>query len=336
MMLGRGDPMSQVGQLVMVGLDQPRVPEGLGRLLRRHPLGGVFLFGAALGAEAETAALTADAQAASRLPMLIAVDQEGGRLQEWGPPHRDPLPRAADLGAQFATSGDPDVVLTVARRVGRELRAGGINVDFAPVLDVHTNPDNPIIGDRSFGSDPQLVGEVGVLFIEGLHEQRVVACGKHFPGHGDTAQDSHLALPTVSHDAARLQRVELAPFVRSIAAGLQMIMTAHVLYPALDRQRPATVSPAILHNLLRERLGFDGVVITDDLKMQGIRDEYDLLEGGVAAIEAGCDLLLTATEFERHEALLEGLEKAERDGRLSAHRVAESVARVERLRRWAA
>jgi beta-N-acetylhexosaminidase len=326
--------MPQVGQLVMVGLDQPALTPGLKRLLQQYELGGLFLFGPALGSESDTAALTSEAQAASRVPLLIAIDQEGGRLQEWGPPHRQPLPRAADLGARFAAASDPEVVLSVARRVGRELRAGGINVDFAPVLDVHTNPDNPIIGDRSFGGDPELVGEVGRLFIEGLHCERVVACGKHFPGHGDTAQDSHLTLPTVSHDEARLHSIELAPFVRAIDSGLMMIMTAHVVYPALDRERPATVSPAILQDLLRRRLGFEGVVVTDDLKMQGIRDEYDLLEGGVAAVEAGCDLLLTATEFDRHEMLLDGLDKALRDGRLSAARIAESVARIERLGRW--
>jgi len=328
--------MLHVGELVMVGLDRPRVTDGLARLLQQRDLGGLFLFGAALGSEGDTAALTTEARSTSRVPLLIAIDQEGGRLQEWGPPHREPLPRAADLGARFAASGDPEVVRSTARRAGREPRAGGITVDFAPVLDVHTNPSNPIIGDRSFGADPELVGEVGRLFIQGLHEERVAACGKHFPGHGDTAQDSHRTLPVVAHDAARLQRVELVPFSRAIAAGLRMIMTAHVLYPALDPERPATVSPAIVQNLLRQRLAFDGVVVTDDLKMQGIRDEYDLLEGGLAALEAGCDLLLTATEFDRHEMLLEGLEKALRDRRLSEARVAESVTRVERLKRWLA
>ena len=320
--------MRSTGQLVMVGLDRPEVPTGLARWLEQRGLGGVFLFGAALGPPEATRALCRELQRRATAPLLIAVDQEGGRVQDWGPPHCPRLPSAREVGAAYGQSGDPAPVLDLGRRIGRALATAGINVDFAPVLDVDTNPANPIIGDRAFGSDAELVRIVGCLFARGLGDAGVIACGKHFPGHGDTAEDSHSTGPVVSASADRLHAVELAPFRAAIAAGLEMIMTAHVRYPTLDPERPATLSPPILGELLRRRLGFQGIVVTDDLKMRGIRDEYDLEEAALAALGAGCDLLLSATEHDRHEALLDGLERARQERRLDEPRWRESLARI--------
>lgn len=316
-------------QLVMLGCDRPGLTDELRRRLRRHDVGGVFLYGEALGPPAQVRELTAEIRSLARgLPPFIAIDQEGGPLQAWGPPHFDEMPSAAQLGADFAATGELMEVTLHAMETGRRLAAAGINLDFAPVLDVDSNPDNPIIGKRSFGSDPELVATLGGAFVEGLHAAGVLACGKHFPGHGDTALDSHKALPVVAHPAERLRRIELRPFAAAMARGLATVMTAHVLYPAWDEKRPATLSPAILEGVLRQEMGFAGVVFSDDLKMQGVRDQHDLLEASLLAIGAGCDVLLSCTEHDRQDLLLEGLDEARRDGRLSEERWRRSLGRI--------
>ncbi len=321
--------MTATAQLTMLGFNRPSLDAEFRSRLARHRPGGVFLYGDALGPAGAIRELTAEIRSSvPDPPPFIAVDQEGGRVQRWGPPHCEPLPSAAEVGWEYRQSGELMEVTLRAMEIGRSLAAVGINLDFAPVLDVHTNPDNPIIGERSFGSEPELVVEVGCAFIEGLHAAGVVACGKHFPGHGDTDLDSHLALPAVSHGRERLEAVELPPFAAAIARGLEVIMTAHVLYPAWDRERPATISPAIIDGVLRDELGFSGLVFTDDLKMRGLRDEHDLLEAGLRALDAGCDVLLSCTEHDRQEMLLEGLAKAQRDGRLSEARLRQSLERI--------
>ncbi len=304
--------MSATDQLVMLGCDQPSVDDELRRLLERHPVGGVFLHGDALGAPQQVRDLTAELQRLATVPFFIAVNQEGGPAQAWGPPHQAPIPAAAQMGWDYEATGELLEVTLLALEVGRQLKAAGINLDLAPVLDVHTCPENPIIGERSFGARPELVMEVGGAFIEGLHTAGVLACGKHFPG----------------HDAARLAAVELLPFAAAMSRGLEVVMTAHVVYPAWDGDRCATVSPAIIDGVLRDELGFTGVVVTDELKMEGLRDRHDLVEAGLLALEAGCDLLLSASEPERREELLAGLEQARADGRLSDERLAASIDRI--------
>ncbi len=333
--------MDSAAQLVMLGYDRPGLEPAFRSLLERYPVGGVLLYGDALGPPDELRALTAELQrcaaggarcAAPTLPLFIAADQEGGRIQAWGPPYQEPFPAAAEVGWEYQASGERLEITLLGMEIGRQLQAVGINLDFAPVLDVHTRPENPIIGDRSFGSDPELVAAAGTAFLEGLQAAGVLACGKHFPGHGDTDLDSHLALPVVSHAEERLRTVELVPFAAAISRGLEMVMTAHVLYPAWDAERPATVSPAIVDGVLRRELGFSGVVVADTLEMQGLRDRYDLQEAALLALDAGCDLLLSSTEHDRREELLDGLERARHDGRLSPERLAESRRRIANLK----
>ncbi|HEX7126236.1 MAG TPA: glycoside hydrolase family 3 N-terminal domain-containing protein, partial [Thermodesulfobacteriota bacterium] len=204
-------------------------------------------------------------------------------------------------------------------------------VDFAPVLDVLTNPANPVIARRSFGRDPEAVVRLGLAFARGLEAGGVAACAKHFPGHGDTAEDRHHALPVVSHDRARLEAVEIAPFAAAVAAGVPMVLTAHVVYPALDPDRPATLSPAIVEGILRRRLGFDGVVATDDLEMAAIADRFGWEEAVVMAVEAGCDLLLVCHDAERQRRAVDAVRAAMASGRVSAARVEASLARIARL-----
>src|SRR5690606_34075683 len=227
-------------------------------------LGGVILFKRNLGTLEEIAELVAAIQDAypSGVAPLVSIDQEGGRVARLGAPVVK-LPPMRALGER----DDADLTRRAARVLGAQLLALGIGVDFAPVLDVDTNPANPVIGDRSFGRDPETVIRHALAFAEGLREAGVIACGKHFPGHGDTDLDSHLALPRIAHDRARLDRVELAPF-RAARGKVPTIMTAHVVFDAIDPSVPATLSRAVIEGVLRGELGYDGVIVSDDLEMK--------------------------------------------------------------------
>jgi beta-N-acetylhexosaminidase len=216
--------------------------------------------------------------------------------------------------------------------IGRELKVVGINVDFAPVLDVHTNPDNPVIGDRAFASDPDVVARMGVAFFQGLQAEGVLATGKHFPGHGDTWTDSHLELPVVNQPLDRLKGVELYPFRRAIEAGIPMLMTAHVLYPVLDPDLPATLSPLILTRLLREEMEFQGIVVSDDFSMQAIAAHWAPQEAACRFFEAGGDLLLSVGDAEVQQSLLHGLVQAVRSHRLPEKRIEASVERILKIK----
>ncbi len=314
----------RVGSFFVVGFDGTGMPASLKKLYQRHGLGGVILFDRNIESPGQLKRLTGQVQS---LPpdgcLIISIDQEGGRFQRLKPPHFAALPPACEVGIRSA--------LDLGRRMGQELAALGINVDFAPVLDVNTNPDNPIIGERSFGSDPQLVAEVGRLLFKGLQEKGVLACGKHFPGHGDTDQDSHLTLPVVDHPMERLQEVELVPFRELIGAGLRCLMTAHVLYPALDSEHPATFSSRTLTGLLRKELGFEGLIVTDDMGMAGSLSQADIPEACIQAFAAGCDLLLVCEHHERHEEIMEALGRAIDRSSALQKRARESLERIGRV-----
>jgi beta-N-acetylhexosaminidase len=314
------------GRVIMVGYPAGHVPEVIGELAAQGALAGVILFKRnlpdvqhALEATREYRAL----HAAGSLP-LIAVDQEGGRVARLREPVLT-LPPAAELAKR-----GPEAIRAVAKQLGAQLRVLGFNVNFAPVLDVNTNPENPIIGDRSFGATAQAVIDFALPFADGLMDAGVIACGKHFPGHGDTDVDSHLALPRLGHDLERLRHVELAPF-KAAAGRVPAIMTAHVVFDALEPGVPATQSRRAITELLRGELGYEGAIISDDLEMKAIADHYGSGEAGVRAIDAGCDLLLVCSEVERalsvHEALVK---KAEADSAFRA-RLLDAAARVDEL-----
>jgi beta-N-acetylhexosaminidase len=275
----------------------------------------------------QVAALTAGLRQAAPAgrPLIVAVDQEGGRVQRLRAPATEWPPMAA-----VGRRNQIRLTYGLGRALAGELRALGFTLDFAPVLDVHTNPQNPVIGDRSFGADPALVSEHGLALMRGLHDGGVAACGKHFPGHGDTAKDSHLDLPVVAHDEARLRAVELAPFAAAAAAGIPMIMTAHVVFPALDAARPATLSPRIL-GILRDELRYGGVIVSDDLEMKAVADRYGIEELVVESLRAGCDAFLICHQAELQDRALEALvAAAERDSAIRA-RLAQAAARVDAL-----
>ncbi len=298
------------GQLLVVGFHGTTVPEGLSEAFERGERGGAIVFKRNLpsleAALEQNRALVAAAP--SELPPLLSVDQEGGRVARLPPPFLK-LPPMRRLGAL----DDAAFIERVGSVLGAELAALGYNLDFAPVLDVDSNPENPVIGDRAFGSDPERVARLSCAFGKGLEGAGVMACEKHFPGHGDTHTDSHLELPVVSHDARRLADVELVPFRAAAAMGISTLMTAHVVYEALDPGTPATLSERIATELLRHELGFRGLLFSDDLEMKALADRMSVEESAVRAIRAGCDALLVCSSFElaerAHRALLREAEQ---------------------------
>lgn len=296
---------------------------------RRAALGGIILFKRNLGTHAETSTLLeAFTRAApAHAPLFTCVDQEGGRVARLGPP-------VLALPPMRALGRIDDVALTerAGRVLGRHLAAIGFNVDFAPVLDVDTNPANPVIGDRAFGASAEVVIRHGVAFARGLRAASVIACGKHFPGHGDTDLDSHLALPKLAHARERLDAVELAPF-RAARGEIPTLMSAHVVFDALDPGVPATLSRAVMTGLVRETLGYDGLVISDDLEMKAVSDHYGIERSAVDALDAGCDALLVCSDV---DALLRARDAiAQRADEDAAFRRAleAKVARADALRR---
>ena len=296
-------------------------------LVEELGVGGVVLFTRNLGEPAEIASLVTELRAHSRQPLLVGIDQEGGRVARLSRPGLL-FPGAMALG----TRNDVDLTHAVHRAIGEQLAAVGIDVDFAPVLDVNNNPANPIIGARSFGEEPERVSRHGIAALEGLRAAGVLPVVKHFPGHGDTGRDSHLELPVQPAEWERLDAVELAPFRGALAAGAPAVMSTHILFPALDAELPATLSPRILTGLLRERLGFEGLVITDCLEMRGIADHWGPEAAAVLALLAGADALLVCHTLDTQRRMRDAVCEAVRSGRLPEARLREAVRRLDRVR----
>ena len=317
-----------IGRLAVAGFAGTSIPVELRALARDADLGGVILFARNVEAPEQVAELAYAACALSRTsPPWVSIDQEGGRVARLGSPFtRWPAMRA------LGNSRDAKLATRFARALARELRAVGVTLDYAPVLDVDTNPDSPVIGDRALSAEPAQTARLGVAVIDGLQAGGVAACGKHYPGHGDAAADSHVELPVVPHAPERLRAVELEPFRAAAAGGVAAIMTAHVLYPALDEQHPATLSARIV-SLLRDDLEFDGLVLTDDLEMGAITRHCAIEDAAVRAIAAGCDMvLLCGADTDRQAAAVEALIHAVEDGRLARARVEQALARQERVK----
>ncbi len=322
-----------VGQVVAVGFPgyEP-TPEVL-QLIQRYRVGNVILFSRNVRDVQQLRGLTATLQRAAfdaghRQPLLIMIDQENGVVRRLGR-GASVLPGSMALGA----AGDPECARQVASATGRELRALGVNMNLAPVADVNNNPANPVIGVRSFGEDPQAVGEMVAAAVRGYAEASVLSCLKHFPGHGDTAVDSHLSLPVVPHDLERLESVELLPFRRGVEAGADSVMVAHLYLPALmGEELPSTVSPEIIGGLLRKELKFDGLVITDCLEMRAVSSTVGTERAAVLSLRAGADIALISHRYDRQLGGIRAIYEALRAGELSEERLQEAAARVKELK----
>ena len=317
----------RIGQLVIAGFRGASIPAELRSLAGDAGLGGIILFGRNIESPEQVAEVARAACALpGELPPWVSVDQEGGRVARLGVPFTRWPPMRA-LGR-----GEPALAARFGRAMARELRAVGVTLDYAPVLDVDTNADNPVIGDRALSGDAAQVARLGAAVVEALQAGGVAACGKHFPGHGDTDADSHAELPVVSRPADRLRAVELEPFRAAAAAGVATIMTAHVVYPAFDDSLPATLSRRVL-TLLRDELAFDGLLLSDDLEMAAIAAHHAVEQAAVRAVEAGCDMvLLCGADTDRQAAAIEALIHAVEQERLPRARVEEALARQERVK----
>jgi beta-N-acetylhexosaminidase len=319
----------QIGQLLFAGFNGQQIPPELRSLAKEFGLGGVILFARNVSEPEQVAELAFET---SRLvpdpPLWVSIDQEGGRVARLKAPFTE-WPPMATLGR----SGDVRLAERFARALAAELKAVGITLDYAPVLDIHTNPKNPVIGDRALAEKAEDVARLGAAIIRTLQSEGIAACGKHFPGHGDTSTDSHIELPLVEHAPDRLRHVEFIPFRAAIEAGVATIMTAHVLVPALDDKRPASLSRHIVYDLLREELKYDGVILSDDLEMKAIAAEYDVPSAAVLAIQAGCDAaLICSGDHDTQAAALEALVHAVEDDRVPMSRIDDALMRHRRAK----
>lgn len=318
------------GQLFSVGFEGTTPPASLMARVAAREVGAVMLFRPNVVSPEQVAALVGRLRREVKEgpPLVVSVDQEGGRVQRLRAPLTE-WPPMQVVGAE----PDRARIETLGRFVGEELAALGIGWNLAPVLDVHTNPQNPVIGDRAFATTPEGVIEAALAFWRGLRKAGVAGCGKHFPGHGDTDVDSHLDLPVVTHDEARLRAVELFPFAAAIAAGCEALMTAHVVYPAFDAERPATLSKRIATDLLRRELGFTGLLVSDDLQMKAVADRFGTEELIVESLNAGVDHFLMRGPESRQVEAYEALVRAAEASSQVRARVEEAAGRVQVFKR---
>jgi beta-N-acetylhexosaminidase len=285
----------KIAQMFLVGVGAQELSSEERMAMEHYSFGGFILFGHNCCDPAQILSLSqALWDTGKGLPPFIAIDQEGGRVHRLPKPFTH-FPPAARIGA----TGDRKLAYRAARATAEELAVVGVNLDFAPVLDVNSNPRNPIIGDRSFGSDPAIVVAFGEQWIQGLRDGGIIPCGKHFPGHGDTDKDSHLDLPAVDRSLEKLRKIELPPFVNACRNGIESLMTAHVIYRALDPELPATLSSKIVTGLLREELNYHGVVFGDDMEMKAISDHYGETDAVALCVRAGIDMMLFCHELPR-------------------------------------
>src|SRR3989338_3832908 len=321
----------KIGQMFMVGFHGTTISDELKGIITDYGVGGVILFSRNIESMSQVKDLCSSLQELSikshKIPLLIAIDQEGGRVFRLKPPFRQ-YPSYGELGR----AGSEDAVRSNALLMEDELIEIGVNMNMTPVLDVNTNPKNPIIGDRSFSSDPDVVSRLGGHVIKTFHEKNIITVGKHFPGHGDTFSDSHLELPVVNHKIERLEEIELKPFINTFKTGLRAIMTAHVLYPALAPDYPATMSEKIINEILRKKLGFNDVVITDDLEMKAISNNYSDEISAIQSVKAGVDILLICHSHDKQLTILNSILKSVKNGEIKENRIDESFNRIMKLK----
>ena len=318
--------------MLMAGLKSTSVDKDAEDLIRNHHVGGFILFGRNFENPRQLADFINDLQSLAQsisngAPLFISVDQEGGRVARLKEPFTD-YPFAGVLGI----AKSEELAYRFGCALAGELSAVGINMDFAPVLDVNSNPANPVIGDRAFSDDPEWVARLGEAFVRAFNDKGVLPVGKHFPGHGDTSLDSHLDLPYVKRSAQSLEKIELHPFGRLFKKGLDAIMTAHVIYPAWDDKYPATFSEVILGNILRKKLGFEGIIISDDLEMKAIDDHFPFESIPAQGIRAGLDVFLVCHDTDKvrtlHELMVQGVDR----GDISEEAVQQSSNRIAKIK----
>ena len=312
-----------VGQMFVVSVGGTEPDYYIEKMVRERNIGGVILFGHNMKSEAQVKSLTAALQELSistkpAVPLFVAVDQEGGDIAS--APWVAPQPAAAEIGSR----GDPDEARAVASEIGREILRAGVNTNFAPVVDTGFGA---AIGNRSYGEDPALVARMGKASVEGFEDAGVVSAAKHFPNHGPATSDSHVSLPVIRHDEETIESYDLPPFRAAVEAGVPMVMVGHLLYPAIDPEHPASLSKEAI-SMLREDLGFDGVVVTDDLAMAGASGGGPPARTAVEAVRAGADLLIISSPPPQQADAYDAVVAAVESGEISRAQVRKSVERL--------
>ncbi|WP_075620015.1 beta-N-acetylhexosaminidase [Paenisporosarcina indica] len=320
----------KVGQMIVAGISGTTATKNTRSLINDYHVGGIIFYASNMKNSKQTLQLLNQIKKTNEqnsLPLFLGIDQEGGRISRL-PKEITKLPTNEETGK----INNPSYSFNLGSILGQELNAFGFNLNFAPVLDVNSNPDNPIIGNRSYGNDPGIVSELGIQTMKGLQSQQVISVIKHFPGHGDTAVDSHLKLPIVDKSLKELNQMELIPFKQAISNGADIVMIAHILLPKLDPKFPSSMSKPIIKDVLRKQLGFNGVVITDDMTMKAITDNFDITSSSVESIKAGSDLILVAHDYAKIVSVINSIEHAVKTGELSEDRIDESVERILNLK----
>lgn len=320
----------KIGQMLLVGIDGTKLDTQAKRMIAEDKIGGIILYKDNISNLKGMVSLINDlkkSNAENPVPLFMSVDQEGGKVSRM-PDEYAAIPSNGSVGA----ANNSSAAGTMGKLLARELLSAGFNMDFAPVLDINSNPDNPVIGDRSFGNTADLVSRLGIAEMKGIAGEGVVPVVKHFPGHGDTSVDSHLELPVVNKTAAELAKLEWQPFEAAIQENADAVMVAHILFPELDADKPASLSRAIIGELLREEMGFQGVVITDDLTMGAITEHYTLAAAAVDTVQAGSDILLVAHEYGNEQAVRKALLTSVKSGTIKESRIDESVYRILALK----
>lgn len=320
----------KIGQMIFAGISGKTLNDNDLSLINEYKVGGIIFFKDNLASTNQTLNLLNEIKSVNAnngIPLFLGIDEEGGRISRL-PNEINNIPSSKKI----SESNDVFFAHDIGKILGKELSAFGFNLNFAPVLDVNSNPKNPIIGDRSFGDDPEIVSSFGIAAMKGLQSENIISVVKHFPGHGDTAVDSHLDLPVVSKSIEQLYELELIPFKNAIAEGTDVVMVAHILLPKVDSTFPSSMSKEIITGILREQLNFDGVVITDDLTMKAITNNYNIAAAAVNSVKAGSDIILIAHDYHNVISSFQALKKAVENGEIPEERIDESVTRILQLK----
>lgn len=320
----------KIGQMILAGVQGTTLDDQARQMITDQKVGGIIFYAnnvTTLQGTAKFVQSIKDANRANPVPIFMSVDQEGGKVSRM-PETVESIPSNGQVGK----AKDDDLAETMGELLARQVKLIGFNVDFAPVLDVNSNPNNPVIGDRSFGSSAELVSHMGIAELKGLRSEGIIPVVKHFPGHGDTSVDSHLDLPVVNKTEKQLAQLEWIPFQAAVKEQVEAVMVAHILYPKLDPDHPASLSDVIIGKHLRGKFKYDGVVITDDLSMGAIAKNYKLSEAAVETVQAGSDILLVAHSYESAKTIFDTLMSAVKSGKIAETRIDESVYRILALK----
>lgn len=320
----------KIGQMIFAGVSGTTLKSNDLSLINEYKVGGIIFFKENLESTNQIVHLLNDIKSTNEnnnIPLFLGIDEEGGRISRL-PNEIERIPSSQKI----SKTNDVLFAHDIGKILGKELSTFGFNLDFAPVLDVNSNSKNPIIGDRSFGDNAEVVSSFGIETMKGLQSQNIISVVKHFPGHGDTSVDSHLELPVVNKTLEQLNKLELLPFQKAITNGTDMVMVAHILLPKIDPTSPSSMSKEIISGILRGQLNYDGVVITDDMTMKAITNNYNIASATVESVKAGSDIILIAHDYQNVISSFQALKKAVVDGEIPEERINDSVRRILQLK----